>query len=324
MTPLRIFCDHRFNPPALSQLVEGLAPHLLVMARRTVSSVLARAEADPGLAAADIAFGQPGLEALKGAPRLRWVHVSSAGYTRFDTDAFRAWARGRGMPLTTSSQVYAQACAEHVFAFLLAQSRSLPAALASRAPHGSPDWLRRRAAPRTPRGERVLLLGYGTIAEHLIPLLRAFDMRIVALRRHPRGDEAVPVVTPADLGSALAGADHVISLLPDNASTRGFINRERLAAMKPGAVFYNIGRGTTVDQEALAEALHAGHLRAAWLDVTDPEPLPDGHPLWEAPNCHLTPHLAGGHHTEEEHLVAHFLDNFRRHLAGEPLLDRVV
>lgn len=324
MTSLRIFCDHGFQPPAAKRLTEGVAPHQLVMARRTVSSVLAQAEADPGLAEAEIAFGQPDVEALKAATSLRWVHVSSAGYTRFDTDAFRHWARAHGVRLTTSSHVYAQACAEHVFSFLLAQSRGLPAALASRAPNGSPEWLRLRAAPRTPRGERVLILGYGTIAEHLIPLLRAFDMEITALRRHPHGDEEVPVVTLAGLGSALAGADHVLSLLPDNASTRQFINRERLAAMKPGAVFYNIGRGTTVDQEALAEALHAGRLRAAWLDVTDPEPLPDPHPLWRAPNCHITPHLAGGHHTEEDHLVAHFLENLRRYVAGEPLRDEVI
>lgn len=324
MSSLRIFCDHGFRPPALEQLAAGLAPHQLILARQRVSSVLGQAGPDPGLAGADIAFGQPDVEALKDAPRLRWVHVSSAGYTRFDTGAFRAWARGRGVPLTTSSHVYARACAEHALAFLLAQCRGLPDALASRAPNGSPEWLRQRAVPRTPRGGQALVLGYGTIAEHLIPLLRALGLAVTAFRRQPRGDEVVPVVTPADLGPALGAADHVISLLPDNASTRRFMDRDRLAALKPGAVFYNLGRGTTVDQEALAEALHSGRLRAAWLDVTDPEPLPDGHPLRQAPHCHITPHLAGGHHDEEEHLVSHFLENFRRHLAGEPLLDRVV
>jgi phosphoglycerate dehydrogenase-like enzyme len=93
--------------------------------------------------------------------------------------------------------------------------------------------------------------------------------------------------------------------------------------MKPGAVFYNIGRGTTVDQLALAEALEDGRLAAAWLDVTDPEPLPDDHPLWAAPNCHITPHTAGGHTNEGETLVLHFLENFRRFLANEALLDRI-
>src|SRR5262245_63449122 len=82
--------------------------------------------------------------------------------------------------------------------------------------------------------------------------------------------------------------------------------------MKPGAVFYNIGRGTTVDQTALAAALRSGHLAAAWLDVTDPEPLPDDHPLRGLENCHITPHVGGGHHAEAHALVRHFLANLDR------------
>jgi phosphoglycerate dehydrogenase-like enzyme len=94
--------------------------------------------------------------------------------------------------------------------------------------------------------------------------------------------------------------------------------------MKPGAIFYNIGRGATVDQEALVAALRSGRLGAAWLDVTDPEPLPPGHPLLRAPNCFITPHTAGGHHNEFEMLARHFLDNFRRFINGAPLRDRVM
>jgi phosphoglycerate dehydrogenase-like enzyme len=97
-----------------------------------------------------------------------------------------------------------------------------------------------------------------------------------------------------------------------------------LQAMKPGAIFYNIGRGTTVDQAALAEALGSGRLSAAYLDVTDPEPLPPEHPLWTTPNCVITPHTAGGHSDEWDRLVDHFLANLRRHEAAEPLLDRVI
>jgi phosphoglycerate dehydrogenase-like enzyme len=94
--------------------------------------------------------------------------------------------------------------------------------------------------------------------------------------------------------------------------------------MKRGAILYNIGRGTTVDQEALLESLLCGHLGAAWLDVTDPEPLPDDHPLWTAPNCYITPHTAGGHQKESETLVRHFLQNFERFLGGFPLRDRIM
>jgi phosphoglycerate dehydrogenase-like enzyme len=85
-----------------------------------------------------------------------------------------------------------------------------------------------------------------------------------------------------------------------------------------------VGRGTTVDQTALLAALQSGRLAAAYLDVTDPEPLPVDHPLWSAPNCYITPHSAGGHRTEPMRLAGHFLDNLRRFERGEPLLDRVI
>lgn len=170
----------------------------------------------------------------------------------------------------------------------------------------------------------MILLGFGAIARRLLELLRPFEMDLAAFRRSARGDEGVPVVTPDRLPAALAAADHVVNLLPDNAESRNFFSAERFAACKPGAIFYNIGRGTTVDQAALLAALQSGRLGAAWLDVTDPEPLPPDHPLISAPNCHITPHTAGGHRNEAESLVRHFLANFRRFLADAPLRDRIM
>jgi phosphoglycerate dehydrogenase-like enzyme len=116
----------------------------------------------------------------------------------------------------------------------------------------------------------------------------------------------------------------VINILPENAGTIRLFDRRRFGATKPGAVFYNIGRGTTVDQDALLAALNSGRLAGAYLDVTDPEPLPLDHPLWRAPNCFITPHTAGGRDDEFEQLVAHFLANLRRLQSGQPLLDRIV
>lgn len=324
MNACRIFSDCRLTDAAEGLLREGVAPHELIRARRIVSSVLAKGDPDPAFLRAEIAFGQPDLADIGRSERLRWVHLSSAGYTRYDTDAFRALARSRGLVVTNSSTVYAQACAEHVFAFMLAQSRGLVPALATRTPNGSPEWERLRALPRSLAGTDILLLGYGAIAAQLLRLLAPFGARITAYRRRARGDEPVPVVTPDTLAPALAAADHVVDILPDNAESRGFFDRARFAGMKPGAVFYNIGRGTTVDQDALVEALRSGQLGAAWLDVTDPEPLPDGHPLLSEPRCHITPHTAGGHHGEAETLVRHFLANLRRHDLGQPLIDRVI
>ena len=97
-----------------------------------------------------------------------------------------------------------------------------------------------------------------------------------------------------------------------------------MGAVKPGAIFYNIGRGTTVNQDDLLDALRSGRLKAVWLDVTEPEPLPDEHPLRAEPNCFITPHVAGGHVDETKSLVRHFLGNFERFIRDEPLLDRVM
>ena len=94
--------------------------------------------------------------------------------------------------------------------------------------------------------------------------------------------------------------------------------------MKPGAIFYNIGRGDTVDQEAMQQALRANQLGAAALDVMTPEPLPPDHSLWTTPNCYITPHTAGGHHDEIERVIEHFVQNLRRFERGESLLDRVI
>ena len=322
-TLLRVYADTRFAADALELLRTGIAPHELVLPAQAESSVLAKSAPDPLLSTVDVAFGQPHIGSVLASERLRWVQVSSAGYTRYDTPDFREAATARGLALTNSSTVYAEACAEHVFAFMLAQARRLPLALSTRTPSGTPEWFGIRYTSPMLLGQKAVILGYGAIAARLLEMLAPFKMDVVAFRRRARGDEPVPVVTREGLPAALAEADHVINILPDNAESVGFVSAELLAALKPGAVFYNIGRGTTVDQDALVAALKSGHLDSAWLDVTEPEPLPEGHPLLSLPNCFITPHTAGGHRQEQHTLVRHFLANFQRHLAGEPLLDRL-
>ena len=149
-------------------------------------------------------------------------------------------------------------------------------------------------------------------------------MNVVCVRRKPTGDEGVAVVAEERMNEVLRGADHVVSTLPETGKTVGMFNAQRFASLKNGAIFYNIGRGTTVDQEALLAALRSEKLSAAYLDVTNPEPLPRDHPLWTAPNCHITPHTAGGHHDEFERLARHFLDNLKRFERGDELIDRIV
>ncbi|MEA2696108.1 MAG: hypothetical protein QOI66_379 [Myxococcales bacterium] len=312
MNPLRIFCEANFPAGAADLLKKGTAGHQLVAS----------------LQEADVVFGQPKVDALIAAQNVKWVQLTSAGYTSYDRDDVRAALTARGAALTKSSLVFDEPCAEHVVAFMYAQARQLPAALAEQ--RGARGWPQKgvRAKSRLLRGQSAVIAGLGSITRRLIELLGPLGMELTVMRRKVSDarDEPVRAVawdTP-DAGRALGGADHVINNLPESPGTVLFFNAARLAAIKPGAVFYNIGRGATVDQPALIAALTSGQLGAAYLDVTTPEPLPPGDPLWTAPNCFITPHTAGGHDDESERLVRHFLENLGRFVDGRPLIDRVV
>src|SRR6185437_6551748 len=172
-------------------------------------------------------------------------------------------------------------------------------------------------------GQKVLILGLGSIGSRLVELLQPFKMDITAVRRKASGSELCLVVSTDRTDELLAQADHVVNVLPANASTERFLDRRRISLMKPTANFYNIGRGNTVDQAALMDALKNRKIAAAYLDVADPEPVPPGDPLWTTPNCFITPHTAGGHHDEFSRLARHFADNFDRFLEGKELKDRI-
>lgn len=325
MTELRIFVDFVMAPEVLELLREGTAGHTLVFPKTPAASVLVQAAPDAALATVDVAFGQPDPGAIAQTTQLRWVHVSSSSITRYDTPQFRARMAERGLAVSNSASVYNEACALHALSFMLAQARHLPRSLQTRTPNGSPAWHSLRGACAPLRGQTALILGFGAIGRCLVEFLRPHGMNLLAYRRTARADEGIPVVDRNSLDQVLAReADHIINILPDSAETRGFFGEARFAAVKPGAVFYNIGRGTTVDQTALVGALRSGRLSAAWLDVTDPEPLPGDHPLRHEPTCFITPHVAGGHTDEAKTLVRHFLANLKRFTKGEPLLDRVI
>jgi phosphoglycerate dehydrogenase-like enzyme len=323
--PLTIFTDVAAPPAALQLLHEGVGQHSLLLARNRGTSVLEKAPSDPQLDLADIAFGQPDPEALLRTERLRWLQVSSSSITRYDNADIRNWAAERGVIVCNSASVYAEACAEHALSFMLAQARLLPRSLATRAAGGTDVWQRLRGESVPLRGQSSVIVGFGAIGKRLVELLEPFGMNLVAVRRRARGDETIPVVTLERVEAGLWQAfDHVIDILPDSTETQHFFDARRLTALKRGSAFYNIGRGSTVDQEALLAALNSGQLGAAWLDVTDPEPLPPGHRLLEAPNCFITPHVAGGHRDESMTLIRHFLSNLERFDRGEPLRDRVL
>ena len=158
MSELCIFCDAPLSNSALQLLMQGVAAHELVFPKRAAGSVLTRTEPDSALKRADIAFGQPDIANVMESERLRWIQLTSAGYTRYDTAHFRSWAEARGVIVTNSSGVFAEACAEHVFAFMLAQSRLLPQSL------GAPlrEWI-----PGVDQTERELRALAGSIGCYL-------------------------------------------------------------------------------------------------------------------------------------------------------------
>lgn len=313
---LKIWSNVNYGDAAQALLRAGTIEHELLCAS-------GGATADSFLAEADVLFGQPPLAVLEQAKKLRWLHVDSAGYERYDQADLRAEFQQRGVAFTNSSSVFDEPCAQHLLAMMLSLARRLPQSVANQsAAHGWP-MMELRAESFLLNGQTVLLLGYGAIARRLIELLEPLRMNVLALRRKPSGDETVPVITEAALPDYLPQADHVINILPAHPTTRHFMDAERLRLLKPGALFYNIGRGSTVNQTDLAAALESGQLAAAYLDVTDPEPLPPEHPLWTAPNCYITPHTGGGHQGERERQVRHFLTNLQRFTAGAALLDRV-
>lgn len=321
--PLTIWCNAKLPEAARAELLAGTSDHRLVFSTQVAGNLDAGGP-DPSLAQADVAFGQPDPRQVIELDRLRWVHLTSAGYTRYDRRDVREMLRGRGAVLTNSSGVFDEACAQHVLAMMMAEARQLPAGWRNQA--GDKGWpaaqIRRRS--HLLNGQAVLILGFGAIARRLVELLAPFGMNITGVRRSPRGDEPVPCRPVSELAALLPHADHVVNILPSSPETEQLMNADMLGAMKPHAVFYNIGRGDTVDQYALRTALDTDLLAAAYLDVMTPEPLPPDESLWTTKNCHITPHTAGGSADEFERLIRHFMSNLRQFEVGKPLADRVM
>lgn len=321
---LTIWCNTEFQPAAARLLADGLAGHRLVRSAVSSASVLVAGRPDAALAEADVAFGQPTVDDCLRFPRLKWLEVTTAGYTRYDREDFKEAFRRRGAAFTNASGVFADPCAQHVLAMMLALGRQLPQSLRDQFTDQSWHYTERRYDSRLLTGQTVLLLGYGAIGRRLAELLAPFGVTLLAVRRQTRSERAVRVIAEENISAALAQADHVVNILPDNDATKNYVNARRLACCKPGARFYNVGRGTTVDHAALLEALQSGRLDAAYLDVFDPEPLPPSSPLWTARNCYITPHTAGGRADQDEALVRHFLANLAAFERGGPMTDRIV
>lgn len=242
---------------------------------------------------------------------LRWIQTMSAGM-----DAYPAWLWS-GPIVSCGRGVAAVAIAEYVLAAMLAREKRLHEI----AVHAPEDW--RDVALGRLEGRTLGLLGYGAIGRAVARRAAGFDMRIRAVRRGAWTD-AEPFVEPCASPEALvAEADHLVVAVPTTAQTRHIVGHHLLLAARPGLHLINVGRGDLVDQDALLNALAAGTVGFATLDVTDPEPLPAGHPLYDHPAVRITPHVSWSDPTFEERLVTKILVNLDRYVGGQALLDVV-
>ncbi|GAA2022796.1 D-isomer specific 2-hydroxyacid dehydrogenase family protein [Agromyces tropicus] len=229
--------------------------------------------------------GEGDLEAVLAAhPGISWVQLPWAGVDAFS--GLLARHRGDGRTWTSAKGAYAQPVAEHALALTLAVLRELPRRV--RATGWEAD-----ERGRSLYGARAVIVGAGGIAVELLRLVAPFDVRATVVRR---ADAPVPgaarTLTFDRLHEALADAEVVVVAAALTAETRGLLGASAFAAMPDGAVLVNVARGAVVDTDALVAALASGRLAGAGLDVTEPEPLPSGHPLWRASNCLVTPHVA--------------------------------
>ena len=276
------------------------------------------------LAEADGLVGwQLDAEGVAAAPRLGWFQNGGAGVEGLPLRELAS----RGVIVTNASGVHAINIGEHVLAMMLAFARGLPALVrAQEARRWRDDDDVARARRFELHGQTLLLVGLGDIGLAVAERARAFGMRVLGTRR--RSDLATPpgvdeVVPMEQLTDGLGRADHVVVSVPLTGATAGLIGAAELAAMKRGAYLYNVGRGGTVDTPALVEALAAGHLGGAGLDVTDPEPLPEDSPLWGMANVLITSHTSGGTPKYWDRGIELIEENIRRYRAGEPLLNEV-
>ena len=278
---------------------------------------------------ADVAF-TPFIDrdVFASATRLRWVQSPAVGVGSLMFPELLA----SGVVITSARGVRARSIAEHVLGVTIALARLLPAALRAQSQHHwAQDELETGA--RTLKGLRMGIVGLGAIGLEVANIAAPFGFRVSAIRRRPPsatgvgaagGPPGVEDVWPPDrLNDLLAQSDVVVIAVPHTPETKRLIGRDQIDRMKAGALLINVARGKLVDDEALIDALRAGRVGGAALDVFSQEPLDPASPYWDLPNVIITPHTSGAMQDYWTPLVALFAENLRRFEKGDPLLNVV-
>lgn len=272
---------------------------------------------------AQVVMGYCNQELLEQGKQVHWVQVYSAGVENcVAAPAMRANDR----ILTNGQRIASPALAEHAIAMMMALARGLDIYHANQI---RGVWDRRGDLSRDSfmelEGRTLLVVGLGGIGSQAAKRGHGLGMRVIATRNSRRsGPSYVDYVGLADeLLTLAAQADVVINTAPLTDQTRGMFNAAFFDAMKPNAYFVSVGRGASTVTDDLIAAINSGSIAGAGLDVTDPEPLPEGHPLWTTPRVIISPHTAGRSDRSLERLFLLAQENLRRYVAGEPLLSMV-
>lgn len=246
---------------------------------------------------------------------VRWVHLIGTGIDDFPLELV-----GDDVVLTNSRGLSAVPISEWVLACMLAVEKRLPDTWLDAPP---PRWHVPDPPLGTLDGRSLALVGLGGIGTAVAQRALPFGMRVTAVRRTDAPSPVPGVTLVGTAEEAVAGADHVVVVAPLTDATRGLFDDELFAVMGPGAHLVNVARGPIVDQDALRRALDAGRVATASLDTTDPEPLPEGHWMYDHPGVRLSPHVSWSWPGAFGAMYETFAENVRRHLAGEPLLSVV-
>jgi len=301
LPPQRHVADHAGEPDAgrLVALVESLRGCEVVLG--------VPADTPAGLAAL-----------VEAGTATRWVQAMAAGAGEQVRRAELAEATLQRVTVTTSAGVHAQPLAEFVMFGLLAFHKDVDRLLELRRTGAWPT----RWTMTQLQGRRLLVLGMGSIGAAVATRAAAFGMTVTGVRRS-RGGEPPPGVSAlrplSELHDALTAAADVVVTLPGTAETEGILDASAIASLPAGAVVVNVGRGSCVDEDALADALESGHLRGAVLDVAASEPRPPEHPLWQRPDVLQSPHTAALSVHEDSRIVDLFLENLSAYRSGLPM-----
>ena len=257
----------------------------------------------------DLNEKEPMVEIAHAATNLKWLNSIYAGLDFMPLGLLEE----RGVTVTNGVGINAITIAEYVVMLMLAHAKGYREVVRAQDRH---EWLLDSPGKRELSGERVLLLGLGAIGSLIKTRLEAFDMTVIPVRRS--GGEGS--LRPGEWREKLGEFDWVILAVPSTDETKGMIGASELAAMRPNAVLVNIARGDVVKQEDLVSALKANTIEAALLDVTDPEPLPEDHPLWGLDNAQVTMHLSGRAQNKMfQRSADRFVENLERWHKGEPV-----